>query len=108
MKKILTFIMLTSFITNSSFASDCLDPKNSEQVFNSIFKDETTIAVYCENTTEKVETCMVFNEPNLIVSFKKVNIIFNNEEKFSLCNFNAINISNGNIIYKKIEEKKES
>lgn len=101
MKKILSYLVALTFTMNTSLALDCMDPKNSEQTFNSIFRDETTLAVYCENTSEKVETCMVFNEPNLIVSFKKIRININNENKFALCDLNAINISNGNVLYKK-------
>ncbi len=101
MKKIsLLFLVGSTFVSNTSLALDCIDQRNSEQIYNNIFRDETTLAVYCEATSEKIETCMVFNEPNLVVSFKKIKTI-DNDNKFLLCDFNAVNISDGNVLYKR-------
>ena len=107
MKKIFCCLFSSIFVINSAISAECLDFETSKKVYDEIFKDPTTIAVYCEKNSNEIETCMVFNEPSLIITFKRVKITVDNTENFTLCLISSINISNGNIIYKKKYEEKE-
>lgn len=101
MKKIAIFSMFLNLISAPALSNECLGINESEAVFENIFKDSTTIAVYCSKLTDMVDACIVFNEPSTIVSFKKLKINFNNEIKYAMCSINIIDINEGNMIYKK-------
>lgn len=101
MKKLTIFASIFTFAFYGQVLANCLDPSSSEMIFSEIFKDKSTLAVYCSKTNENVETCFVLNSPKIVSTFKKVSINKDGNKIFSICDFNVIELDNSDLLYKK-------